>query len=423
MDSGLIIDGARLGALAILTMSNDSWFTDYHQGAQLHQQVAAFRSIETRLPQFRVTTNGYSGVIDATGTVIAGSRMGEQTLVIAELPVTTPPRTLMVAWGDWVGRAGFLFLILLAGIAAMAKFPSLRRLGATETSAYDISTDVPAGIAALPNGARITAGLLRVFARLSLLCMGAAILFGASFLQNTLAQIRIFTAFFLFPEAAAWCVLFIFSARASIENGMLVLTRRARRFEIAVRDIAAVEMWLVPIPGSGASLRLSSNEYWKFGLALADPAALARALAATGGNPVQEESKASPAKTYARARLAVRRGRLDHPLAKFVLLSFALAIPAFILHQNIAYGSAFGEYYTFGLKAYLLGFALWWAAWGIGVVLAAAALRTVIEAGTMLTALLRPGQAVNIRSWLERIGRAAFYIGLPAWLLFNIFAA
>jgi len=36
------------------------------QGAALHQAVAAFRSIETGLPQFRVTTNGLSAVIEGT---------------------------------------------------------------------------------------------------------------------------------------------------------------------------------------------------------------------------------------------------------------------------------------------------------------------------------------------------------------------
>ena len=45
-------------------MSNDSWFTDYPVGARLHLAVAAFRSIETRLPQVRVTTNGLSAVIE-----------------------------------------------------------------------------------------------------------------------------------------------------------------------------------------------------------------------------------------------------------------------------------------------------------------------------------------------------------------------
>ncbi|QWF18874.1 apolipoprotein N-acyltransferase [Lysobacter capsici] len=45
----LAIDGARLGAQAILGISNDSWFTAYPVGARLHLAVAAFRSIETRL--------------------------------------------------------------------------------------------------------------------------------------------------------------------------------------------------------------------------------------------------------------------------------------------------------------------------------------------------------------------------------------
>jgi apolipoprotein N-acyltransferase len=119
MDAGLAVDGARLGAQAILTLSNDSWFADPRRGAELHQAAAAFRSIETRLPQFRVTPNGSSAVIDATGSVIAAARIGERTLVIGEVPVRDPPRTLMVAWGDWVGVAALAFLALLALAAAL----------------------------------------------------------------------------------------------------------------------------------------------------------------------------------------------------------------------------------------------------------------------------------------------------------------
>jgi apolipoprotein N-acyltransferase len=119
----------------------------------------------------------------------------------------------------------------------------------------------------------------------------------------------------------------------------------------------------------------------------------------------------------------MRRGRLDHPLVKFALLPLALAIPAFHLHQHIAYGSAFGEYYSYGLKAYLSAFALWWAAWSIGVVLSAALLRAAIEIGTLLTALLRPGQTIVIRRWLERIAHTALYLGLPAWLLLKVYGA
>ena len=36
----------------------------------------------------------------------------------------------------------------------------------------------------------------------------------------------------------------------------------------------------------------------------------------------------------------------------WLLLLLLLALPAFHLHQNIAYGGGFGELYTFGAKAY-----------------------------------------------------------------------
>lgn len=417
VDTRLAIDGARLGAQAILTMSNDSWFTDYPQGAQLHQAVAAFRSIETRLPQFRVTTNGYSAAIDPTGTVVAGARMGERTLVIADLPVGPAPRTLMVAWGDWVGPVGLAFLVLLA---VMAAFPASRTRGAQTESERGTAMAFPAHVAILPPAVRLAAGLLRAFARASLLGIGIAILSSDNLRGNTLAQMRLFTGFFLAPEAAAWCVLMAFAARASIENGVLVLTRGARRLELAVTDITAIAPWRLPLPGPGAALLLASGERWHYSIALANPTALARALAAAGGPPEPEDSSRPRETAYAKARLAIRRGRLDHPLTKFVLFPLVLALPAFRLHQHIAYGSSFGEYYTFGLKAYLTTFSLWWAAWAIGVVLTAAALRTAIEGGTLLAVLLRPAQVVELRRWLERAALALLYLGLPAWLLLHV---
>jgi apolipoprotein N-acyltransferase len=107
-------------------------------------------------------------------------------------------------------------------------------------------------------------------------------------------------------------------------------------------------------------------------------------------------------------------------VAKFMLLPLALAIPAFLLHQNIAYGSPVGEFYTFGLLAYLKGFALWWAAWIIGVVLFAAVLRAVVEAGTFAALAARPAAAAKVRRGLERLALAALYLGLPGWLLLRL---
>ncbi len=114
------------------------------------------------------------------------------------------------------------------------------------------------------------------------------------------------------------------------------------------------------------------------------------------------------------------RGRLDQPLAKHILLPLALALVAFRLHQYIAYGGTLGEFYTFGLKAYLTTFALWWAAWIIGVTLCAAALRAAIEVASLVVVVVQPTHATAARLALERIGLAALYIGLPMWLLVQI---
>ncbi|NHZ89900.1 apolipoprotein N-acyltransferase [Massilia sp. CCM 8733] len=418
VDPALAIDGARLGAQAILTMSNDSWFSANPLGARMHQMAAAFRSIETRLPQFRATTNGLSAVIDAHGSVLAGTRMGERTLVIAAVPLRTPPPTLMVLWGDWVGLAGGAFLVLLVAWSALPSW----RPRAAHAPAAPSGMLAPADVAVLTPAARLAAGLLRALARGGLLWMCVALLLDEALRTNTLAQVRMFAAFFLAPEAAAWCVLFIFSARASIADGKLALRSDARRLDIALGEIATVRCWRLPLPCPGISLRLAGGQ--RYALALANPGELAAHLAAAGGPAAQERTHTRAVmNAYAQAALAMRRSRLDHPVAKFVLLPLALAIPAFHLHQHISYGGPFGEYYSFGLRSYLTAFALWWAAWSIGVVLSGALLRSAIEGATLLAAWLRPAHVVDIRQRLERGGHAALFIGLPAWLLLTIFRA
>lgn len=410
VDTSLAIDGARLGGQAIFTMSNDAWFTTYPQGAELHQAAAAFRSIETRLPQFRVTTTGYSAAIDPTGTVVASTQMGQRTLVIGDLPVMEPPRTLMVVLGDWVGPAALAFLGLLGVTAGMRRWRRAAPAGAPAAAAW------PAKVAVLPHAVRLAAGALRAFARLSLLAMALAFLFGdGPFRSNNLAQIRAFTAFFVAPELVAWCLLQAFAARLTVEGGLLVLARGRSRLELPLAEIAAVEPWRVPAPGNGAWLRLTTGARWSYGLLHADPAGLARAIESAGGAPAQERLSLR-ARTYAQVRQAIRSGRLEHPLLKFVLFPLLLAIPAFRVHQFIMFGSSFGEYHAYGLAAYLKGFALWWAAWTIAVVICAAVLRAVTEAGTLASVWLRPSGALDARWWLERLRLAAFYLGLPAWL-------
>lgn len=411
VDTALAIAGARLGAQAILTLSNDAWFTPYPQGAELHQTVAAFRSIETRMPQFRVTSNGYSAAIDLTGTVTAGSRMGEQTLVIGALPTPVPPRTLVVLWGDWVGAAGCGFLAWLLLRWAMATWS--QRRGAP--SGDSIAMVFPIRVSVLPPTARGVAGALHGLACASLLVMGAAMLFNDSLRGNPLAQIRAFATYVLAPELAAWCILLAYSARLFIEEGQLVLQRGRQRMALALADIAAVVPWQLPVPGNGATLLLTSAKPWRFGIAMVHPQRLAHAL--SHGDRTAASAAQPLAARYAQVRLAIRRGHLDRFWVKFIVFPCLLALPAFHLHQNIAYGGGLGEYYTFGLRPYLTTLALWCAAWTIGVSLCAAALRAAIEMGTVATLLIRPTHAVAVRQSLESTGRLLLFVGLPAWLL------
>lgn len=417
----LAIDGARMGAQAILGMSNDSWFTAHPVGADLHLTVAAFRSIETRLPQLRVTANGVSAVIDATGTLRATTGMGERTLLVGEVNVGTPPATLMVKWGDWVGRAALGWLVLL-GLYAWTRRRGAHvsaAANAASTNAGDAPLDaVVVLLAPLWRGAVI---VLRVVAMIALAVLAHAALTGDASLQNPLAQMRLFAALVLAPWAAGWAILRAGRARIRIEGGALRIDQRERRTEIPVDAIAAVEPWRWPLPGPGVALRLLSGSRWSQSLALADPDALREALVRAGARFAPETAPVARATRHARVLRALPPHRiLDHPLLKFVLFPLVPALPAFRLHQHIAYGGTFGEYQTFGLKAYLVALLLWWGSWAISMVMVAAGLRVGVELATWGALLLRPVQALDVRRVARVLARLVYYVGVPAWLVIRL---
>ncbi len=109
-----VADGVRQGAELLLTLSNDSWFSGT-PAPRLHLAHAAFRSIETRRPQVRVTNSGVSALIDATGTVVAEVDDNQRSGLVMRVPVTAPLSSLALAWGDWLGPValGVAFALLV----------------------------------------------------------------------------------------------------------------------------------------------------------------------------------------------------------------------------------------------------------------------------------------------------------------------
>ena len=412
---GLAIDGARLGAQAIVGMSNDSWFTGYPAGARLHLSVAAFRSIETRLPQVRVTTNGLSAVIDATGEVLARTDMGSQAVLTAELAGADPVPTLMVRWGDWVGRAGAGLLVALAVLSAWRALRHRPRAAATGPYV--------ARAAVLTRGWRLAAAALRVCAAAGLAWIALDMLLRIGLQVQSLSQLKLFAFAVVLPAVSAWAIERAFAAKVQLEGETLVLELRRQRIEIPVASIAAVQPWRLPLPRAGLRLRLASGQAWPGGLVLADPVALQRALIEAGAPAPTEAGLPVPGARLGQLRAATAHSWLDHALVKFALFPLLPAAVAFRLHQVIAFGGTFGEYYTYGLAAWLTGAALWWAAWSIGLMLFAAGLWLVVETLTLAALALPMAKAVAWRDALMWLARAAYYLGVPAWLGWRLMSA
>lgn len=411
VDPALAIAGARLGAQAILTLSNDGWFTGHPPGARLHLAVATFRSIETRLPQFRVTNDGLSAVIDPAGRVLASAPAGRRHLVIGEAAVGEPPWTLAAVWGDWVGPAAAIVLLLqgLANLCRRLPPPATRAAAARD----------PLAAAMLPAAVQRIAALLMLLSRGGALAIAASALWGDALQLPALAQLRGFAALVLAPGAAAWLLVRSWRAALSIDADGLVLQRGAQRHLLPAASIAAVAPWRLPWPGPGLTLHRTDGPPRR--LVFDDAAALARACAAIR-SAMPHTAPAAPglADVLAEARAAGPATRLAAPAWKFGLLPLALALPAFRLHQQIAYGGTFGEALSFGWAAWLGAAMLWWAAWAIGVVLCAAVLRAAIGLGTLAAARRAPAAAARWHAALERFGLAALYLGLPAWLALRL---
>jgi apolipoprotein N-acyltransferase len=268
---------------------------------------------------------------------------------------------------------------------------------------------------AYPWSGRALAGLLVAASRLGALVLIGLVLFADLRLENPLRLLRAFVGLCLAPGLAAWLVARAFAATIRVAEGALVIDRRGERIEVPCRSIADVRPWTVPLPSSGVALRLASGRRFAYGLQIDDPDALAAAVADAGGAASVRAAARHPAARYAAAR-GRWRSRWRHGLLAFPVFALVPTVPLFRLHQWIVFGGTFGEYYTYGLRAYLLGFAIYWATLTIALVLYAAVLRALAEAIAMPATWIAPARADGIRRCVEIADRVLYYGGVPALL-------
>ncbi|MBL7715717.1 MAG: apolipoprotein N-acyltransferase [Bdellovibrionales bacterium] len=106
------IEGARKGSQLIINITNDSWYGKSSE-PYLHLALSTFRSLETRIPQFRATNTGITALIEPTGDIQKEGRLFEKEIIHAVVGTQAAPWTLMKAWGDWFGKTAFLLGIAL----------------------------------------------------------------------------------------------------------------------------------------------------------------------------------------------------------------------------------------------------------------------------------------------------------------------
>jgi len=114
--SDFVADAAALGADLIITLSNDSWFPD-DRAPKMHLVAAAFRSIETRLPQVRSTNSGISAVISPAGSILRETRWAKREALSASVPMIDRMVTPAVAFRRWFMPALLGAALLLVGRA------------------------------------------------------------------------------------------------------------------------------------------------------------------------------------------------------------------------------------------------------------------------------------------------------------------
>ena len=264
---------------------------------------------------------------------------------------------------------------------------------------------------------RAIAGLLALISGASLLVMLALLLLPSDVPANPLRLIRQAMGFCLLPALSLFVLRRTCAALVRIESGKLIVEQSHRRTEAPVASIVGVEPWSLFLPEPGVRLRLRSGAHLADGIALEDPTELIGALVEAGASDALLDVCRRPSLVYARAKADYGLTAGYGLLLKFPLFALVPTVPLFRVHQLIAYGGALGEYYQYGLGAYFLGFAVYWATLIVYLLLYAAALRVPVELIAAAAAFVMPERAVVARRTMEKAASVCFYVGVPTFVI------
>jgi len=223
---------------------------------------------------------------------------------------------------------------------------------------------------------------------------------------------RQFALFVAVPFLAEWVLRRPFRAEFSTQAGTWVVRGARRQIEVPWAAIAGVSPWRIPLPAPGWTVFLRSGkrlrerleglprhwiEPWCKGLAPGEQRRAAFALARCG---------MAPWRWY------------DYAF-KFAGFALLPALLAFHLHQHIAYGGFWGEYYLRGPLAYLRTWVIYYGTVLAYLLLYAGMLRSVTELlAWVLT--VTTGRAERWRQAAERLCRLAYYAGVPSFLALRL---
>jgi hypothetical protein len=266
--------------------------------------------------------------------------------------------------------------------------------------------------------ARLVAAALQALAALNILYIAANIVHDIVEGEQTAPPLIIALGLALFSGVPAITVALLrrlFTATVELQPPLLMLALRRAQFEIPLSSIKAIRPLKLPLPYPGIALEMTSGRRFRYRLQLADPSAL---LAAIGEElPSAQAALRHPSIVHASARYLLARRGWVYRVIKFVLFPLVLTVILFRLDQYIVYGGLFGQYYLFGLAAYLKSFGSFWAGTTGGLVVYAGTFRLAAEALALPLTWAAPSRARLVRRAVEIFCLLAYFGAVPAYVL------